>query len=220
MCGFFKYKCLQNSLVAYNIRVPNFSYMRKVFAKNCSRPVVPTAERRSPKPNVGGSNPSWPAIFFRLRCITELSVDSRSLSKAQNAGSNPAYVKIEASQMSAKSDTQANRFDTPKWLVVVALIALGVVGNSVYSDQSLLFRVLGLVAVAVVAGLVAAQTVKGKSFLIMFKEARNEIRKVVWPNRQETMQTTLIVIAVVLVMALLLWGLDSLLSWIVSSIIG
>ena len=122
--------------------------------------------------------------------------------------------------MSAKSDTQANRFDTPKWLVVVALIALGVVGNSIYSDQSLLYRVLGLVAVALVAGLVAAQTAKGKAFLTMFKEARNEIRKVVWPNRQETMQTTLIVIAVVLVMALLLWGLDSLLSWAVSSLIG
>jgi len=152
--------------------------------------------------------------------MTGLSVESRSLSKSQNAGSDPAYVKIEASLMSAKSDTQANRFDAPKWLIVVALIALGVVGNSVYSDQSLLYRVLGLVAVAVLAGLVAAQTVKGKSFLIMFKEARNEIRKVVWPNRQETMQTTLIVIAVVLVMALLLWGLDSLLSWIVSSIIG
>jgi preprotein translocase subunit SecE len=54
----------------------------------------------------------------------------------------------------------------------------------------------------------------------MFKEARNEIRQVVWPNRQETMQTTLIVVAVVLVMALLLWGLDSLLSWAVSSLIG
>jgi preprotein translocase subunit SecE len=122
--------------------------------------------------------------------------------------------------MSAKSDTQSNSFDAIKWVIVVALIAVGVVGNSVYSDQSLLYRVLGLVALAVVAGVVAAQTVKGKAFLVMFKEARNEIRKVVWPNRQETMQTTLIVVAVVLVMALLLWGLDSLLSWAVSSLIG
>ncbi|WP_438504165.1 preprotein translocase subunit SecE [Acinetobacter towneri] len=52
------------------------------------------------------------------------------------------------------------------------------------------------------------------------KEARVEIRKVVWPTRQETMQTTLIVVAVVLVMALLLWGLDSLLGWLVSLIVG
>ncbi|TIR54961.1 MAG: preprotein translocase subunit SecE, partial [Mesorhizobium sp.] len=47
-----------------------------------------------------------------------------------------------------------------------------------------------------------------------------EIRKVVWPTRQETTQTTLIVVAVVLVMALLLWGLDSLLGWLVSLIVG
>lgn len=52
------------------------------------------------------------------------------------------------------------------------------------------------------------------------KEARVEIRKVVWPSRQETTQTTLIVVAVVLVMALLLWGLDSLLGWLVSMIVG
>ncbi|MBP5143215.1 preprotein translocase subunit SecE, partial [Pseudomonas chlororaphis] len=52
------------------------------------------------------------------------------------------------------------------------------------------------------------------------KEARTEIRKVVWPTRQETTQTTLIVVAVVLVMALLLWGLDSLLGWLVSLIVG
>ncbi|MFO6237257.1 preprotein translocase subunit SecE, partial [Pseudomonas aeruginosa] len=50
--------------------------------------------------------------------------------------------------------------------------------------------------------------------------ARVEIRKVVWPSRQETTQTTLIVVAVVLVMALLLWGLDSLLGWLVSMIVG
>jgi preprotein translocase subunit SecE len=75
-------------------------------------------------------------------------------------------------------------------------------------------------AIALVAALIAAQTVKGSAFLVMFKEARNEIRKVVWPNRQETLQTTMIVVAVVLIMALLLWGLDSLLSWGVSLLIG
>jgi preprotein translocase subunit SecE len=54
---------------------------------------------------------------------------------------------------------------------------------------------------------------KGHCFLWRWlKEARTEIRKVVWPTRQETTQTTLIVVAVVLVMALVLWGLDSLLG--------
>ena len=73
---------------------------------------------------------------------------------------------------------------------------------------------------AAAAGFVALQTAKGQSFFNLVKEARIEIRKVVWPTRQETTQTTLMVVAVVLVMALLLWGLDSLLGWIVSSIVG
>ena len=79
---------------------------------------------------------------------------------------------------------------------------------------------LALLAIAAVAAFVGLQTVKGKSFFVLVKEARTEIRKVVWPTRQETTQTTLIVVAVVLVMALLLWGLDSLLGWLVSLIVG
>ena len=122
--------------------------------------------------------------------------------------------------MSATPTTQNSRFDTIKWIFVLALVAAGVVGNSIYSDQSLLSRTLALVALAAVALFVALQTAKGRGYAISFKEARKEIRKVVWPNRQETTQTTLIVVVVVLIMALVLWGLDSLLSWAVSSLIG
>ena len=122
--------------------------------------------------------------------------------------------------MSATTTTQNSRFDTIKWIFVLALVAAGVVGNSIYSDQSLLYRTLALVALAAVALFLALQTAKGRDYAISFKEARKEIRKVVWPNRQETTQTTLIVVVVVLIMALVLWGLDSLLSWAVSSLIG
>ena len=122
--------------------------------------------------------------------------------------------------MSATPTTQNSRFDTIKWIFVLALVAAGVVGNSIYSDQSLLYRTLALVALAAVALFLALQTAKGRDYAISFKEARKEIRKVVWPNRQETTQTTLIVVVVVLIMALVLWGLDSLLSWAVSSLIG
>ena len=122
--------------------------------------------------------------------------------------------------MGATPTTQNSRFDTVKWIFVLALVAAGVVGNSIYSDQSLLYRTLALVALAAVALFVALQTAKGRGYAVSFKEARKEIRKVVWPNRQETTQTTLIVVVVVLIMALVLWGLDSLLSWAVSSLIG
>ncbi len=122
--------------------------------------------------------------------------------------------------MTPKAEAQGSRFDLLKWLVVVALVIVGVVGNQYYSASPILYRVLALLAIAAVAASIGLQTAKGKSFFVLVKEARTEIRKVVWPTRQETTQTTLIVVAVVLVMALLLWGLDSLLGWLVSLIVG
>jgi preprotein translocase subunit SecE len=122
--------------------------------------------------------------------------------------------------MNPKAEAQDSRFDLIKWLVVVLLVAVGVVGNQYYSAQPILYRVLALLVIAAVAAYVGLQTGKGKAFFVLAKEARAEIRKVVWPTRQETTQTTLIVVAVVLVMALLLWGLDSLLGWLVSLIVG
>jgi len=103
---------------------------------------------------------------------------------------------------------------------VAALVVVAVVGNQYYSAEPILYRVLAVLAIGVVAAFVALQTSKGRSFAVLLKEARGEIRKVVWPTRQETTQTTLIVVVVVLVMALLLWGLDSLLGWLVSMVVG
>lgn len=122
--------------------------------------------------------------------------------------------------MNAKAEATGSRFDLLKWLVVAALVVVGVVGNQYFSAEPILYRVLALLAISIVAGFVALQTTKGQSFFVLAKEARVEIRKVVWPTRQETTQTTMIVVAVVLVMALLLWGLDSLLGWLVSLIVG
>ena len=107
-----------------------------------------------------------------------------------------------------------------RWGAVVALVALGVVGNQYYSSESLLYRVLALVVLGGVAIYVALGTSQGEAFATLVKEARMEIRKVVWPTRPETMQTTLIVLGVVLLAALILWGLDSLLGWLASLIIG
>jgi preprotein translocase subunit SecE len=117
-------------------------------------------------------------------------------------------------------DATVSRFDSVKWAVVFALLAVGVVGNSYFSDQSLLYRVLGMVALGGVAGLVALQTAKGAATWALIKGSRTEIRKVVWPTRQETVQTTLIVVGFVVIVALFLWGLDSLLGWLVSLVIG
>lgn len=122
--------------------------------------------------------------------------------------------------MNTKEENSSTRLDSLKWAVVVALVSVGVVGNNLYADESLLYRVLALLALGGVAVAIAMQTGPGTSLWRLIKDSRTEIRKVVWPTRQETNQTTLIVVAVVLVMALVLWGLDSLLGWLVSLIIG
>ena len=116
--------------------------------------------------------------------------------------------------------TSSSSLDWLKWLVVAALLGGGVYGNWYYQDESLLIRVVGLLVGAVVAAFIAIQTERGRSVWSLLKEARSEIRRVVWPSNQETSQTTLVVLILVLVFALILWGLDSLLSWIVSSVIG
>ncbi len=121
--------------------------------------------------------------------------------------------------MIAKEENKVSRPDTLKWLAVTLLVTVAVVGNHYFSAEPIIFRVLGVLALGAGAAFVALQTTKGTAFFTLVKEARAEIRRVVWPTREETTQTTLIVLAVVLVMSLLLWGLDSLLGWLVSLIV-
>jgi preprotein translocase subunit SecE len=79
-------------------------------------------------------------------------------------------------------ETTVSRFDSAKWVIVAALVAAAVLGNSYFSEQSLLYRVLGIVAVSAVAAMFALQTAKGVAFWSLVKGSRTEIRKVVWPT--------------------------------------
>ena len=122
--------------------------------------------------------------------------------------------------MSEKVSEQSKGLDWLKWAVVAALVAGGIYANSYFAAESLLMRTIGLLVLAGIAGWVAVQTTRGRAFLDLCMEARTEIRKVVWPTRQETTQTTIIVLIVVFVVALILWLLDWGLNGIVSVIIG
>ncbi len=122
--------------------------------------------------------------------------------------------------MNAKADTKEFRLDGLKWLLVVLLVAAGVVGNSYFAEVAVLYRVLAMVAVGAVAAFVAVNTAKGTAFWSLLREAQAEFRRVVWPSRQEVNQTTLIVVAVVVVMSIVLWLLDTFLGWAASQIIG
>jgi len=122
--------------------------------------------------------------------------------------------------MSDKVNEQDKGLDWLKWVAVAVLVAGGIYANSYFATESLLLRTIGLLALAGVAGWIAVQTQRGRAFWNLCLEARVEIRKVVWPTRQETTQTTIVVLIVVFVVALILWLLDWGLNGIVSVIIG
>ena len=114
------------------------------------------------------------------------------------------------------SEAAGNKLDSLKWVLVALLVGAGIYGNSYFSDESLLYRVIGLLVVAAVALTVAVTTARGDSAWTMIKGARTEIRKVIWPTRQETTQTTMIVMVFVVVCGLFFWALDSVLGWLFS----
>lgn len=124
--------------------------------------------------------------------------------------------------MSANTEAQdsGRGLEVIKWLVVAILLIAAVVGNYIYRDVNLPLRALAVVVVIAVAGGIALLTAKGKATVTFAREARTEMRKVVWPTRQETLHTTLIVAAVTAVMSLILWGLDGILVRLVSFITG
>lgn len=123
--------------------------------------------------------------------------------------------------MSEKAQQSGAGTDLVKWLVVTVLVAGGIYGYSVYfAGESVLYRVIGMLVVTGIAGWLAVQTTRGRALYNLCLEARSEIRKVVWPTRSETMQTTLIVVIVVIVLGVILWGVDSLISLAVNAIIG
>jgi preprotein translocase subunit SecE len=113
-----------------------------------------------------------------------------------------------------------NKFDALKWTAAVILLALLVLGNAYYGAIALPVRVTIMIVVGLVALLIMLSTAKGQSAWQFAKEARTELRKVVWPNKQETLQTTAMIAVLVVITALILWGIDSLYAYMISTIIA
>ncbi len=122
--------------------------------------------------------------------------------------------------MVTMTETGSSKLDSFKLLLAVVLLVAGIGGFYYLEDQSLLYRVLGLLGVVVLALGVVYTTAMGKTVAGFLRESRTEVRKVVWPTRQETMQTTLIVIVVVILVGISLWLLDMLLLWGVKLLTG
>ncbi len=128
----------------------------------------------------------------------------------------------------AETPDSSNVADTLKWIVAVVLLAAAVVGNALLGggeeftiyELNVVFRAIAAVVLVGSALAVIAITGKGKAAITFANEAKVEVRKVVWPTRQETMQTTLIVLAVSIIMALALWGIDGIMIVLVNLATG
>jgi len=110
--------------------------------------------------------------------------------------------------------------DRIKLLVSLLLVGGGIAAFYVYSDLPALYRVIGLLVVFGVAVAISLTTDVGKASWSFLQDARTEVRKVVWPTRKETSQTTLLIMISVIIVGLMLWGLDSLLLWVVQLLTG
>jgi len=120
----------------------------------------------------------------------------------------------------AENQNSPSSMDGLKWVAVFALLAAAVVGNYLYSDVSVVLRAATVVILVAAAGGIAIFTAKGKTAITFARESRMEVRKVVWPTRQEATQTTFIVLAVTVVMALALLGIDGIMVRLVRLVTG
>jgi preprotein translocase subunit SecE len=122
--------------------------------------------------------------------------------------------------MNAKVEAESGRLDSLKLGTAVLMVAVGIYAFYHYEDQHLVLRVLGLLAVAAIAVFVAAQTALGRNVLGFISGAQSEVRRVVWPTRTETVQTTLAVVLMVFLVGIFLWLLDMVLLWAIQLLTG
>jgi preprotein translocase subunit SecE len=118
------------------------------------------------------------------------------------------------------TDTTENSIaDKLKLVVAAALAIAGIAGYYWLAANSILLRLLSVVAGFAAGAAVAWMSAPGRDFVVFAREALVELKKVVWPTRKETVQTTAAVFAFVVVMAVFLWVSDKTLEWVLYDLI-
>ena len=115
--------------------------------------------------------------------------------------------------MVTKTEQPTSALDTFKLMAAVLVLIAGVGAFYYFEEESQLLRVLGMLGVTVVAFLIAATSEQGRRGLGFVRDSRVEVRKVVWPTRQEALQTTIAVLFMVILVAIMLWLFDMFLGW-------
>ena len=105
-------------------------------------------------------------------------------------------------------------------IVSIVVLISGMILFYYFSDVRLFYRVLAMISVVVLSGFIGYQSDFGKLVYSYISDSKVEIKKVTWPTKQETTQTTLGVIVVVIIVGILLWLFDMLLGWAIGTLYG
>jgi preprotein translocase subunit SecE len=122
--------------------------------------------------------------------------------------------------MSSRAETRGAGLDSLKLGGAVFLLVSGILAFYYFSEVSTLLRVIALLVISGAAAAVAFQTERGRALWQFMSDSRMEVRKVVWPSRQETLQTTLVVVVMVLLVGIVLWLFDMILMSILRFLTG
>jgi len=122
--------------------------------------------------------------------------------------------------MNTQTEASISVFDVVKQVFSVVLVIAGIAAFYYFADFRLLYRILGLVAVIGASVGMLATTAWGASIARFISDSKIEVRKIVWPTKDETTRTTLLVFAMVSIVSLVLWLLDTFLFWGVRILTG
>ena len=115
--------------------------------------------------------------------------------------------------MNAKAESSPGLLDTVKLVLAAAVLVGGIAAYNIYENESLLLRVAGVLVAFGIGTVIAFSSVQGQTTWQFIQSSRGEIRKVIWPTRQETLQTTLTVLVFAFFMGVFFWILDLFLLW-------
>ncbi|MAF84422.1 MAG: preprotein translocase subunit SecE [Chromatiales bacterium] len=115
--------------------------------------------------------------------------------------------------MNTKVEATPGIADTAKLVLAAAVLISGIFAYYYFENESMLLRVAGLLVALAIGTVIAFQSLQGQLLWRFIQGSRNEIRKVIWPTRQETLQTTLTVLVFTLILGIFFWILDLILLW-------
>ena len=139
---------------------------------------------------------------------------------AKPAAEKAAKIKAAKASPNKSASAAVSQFDNLRWWAAFVVFGAAVIAYYYFSDIAAAWRLLGLTLVGLLCVASLYTTARGLSLRRLMHDARLEIVKVVWPGRQEVAQATGIILLVVLLLVLIIWGMDSVFGWMISSLLS